>query len=134
MKHLPVTDFPTWNPADLQMPGPRSSINRSTGRMLSFDGTPVGNLPLLDCHHVSSLYSAAVLVHGALQWTRGNVRATFKSERHATVNFENLSCKWQIGLETAKRTLEVTTLRSVTTAVHPLHRRNRVDQLHLNRR
>jgi hypothetical protein len=41
---------------------------------------------------------------------------------------------WNVGLEMAKRTLQVTTRRGVRTAVHPLHRRYRVDHLHLNRR
>ena len=62
------------------------------------------------------------------------IGATFTSERHPAVTFENLSQKWNIGLETAKRTLQVTTQQGVRTAVHPLHRRYRVDHLHLNRR
>ncbi len=32
-------------------------------------------------------------LYAALPGTHGNVSATFTSERHATVNFENLSCK-----------------------------------------
>jgi hypothetical protein len=34
----------------------------------------------------------------------------------------------------AKRALQVTTQRGIRTALHPLHRRYRVDHLHLNRR
>ena len=73
--------------------------------------------PLLNFSYVSFHYSAAVLVHGNLPGTHGNVSATFTSERHVKVNFENLSRKWQIGLNTAKRTLEETTQRGVRTAV-----------------
>ena len=68
----------------------------------------------------------------ALTGTYGNISATITSERHSTVNFENLSRMWNIGLETAKRTLQVTTQRGVRAAVHPLHCRYRVDHLHLN--
>ena len=56
------------------------------------------------------------------------------TDRHSKVGPEELARKWNIGLESAKRTLQVTTQRGVRTAVHPLHRRYRVDHLHLNRR
>ena len=92
--------------------------------------------PTFDCSAVFSLYSDAILVPDAPTGTHGtsHISATFTSERHSSISFENLSRKWQIGLETAKRTLQVTTQRGVRTAVHPLHRRYRVDHLHLNRR
>ena len=60
--------------------------------------------------------------------------AAFATERHSKLTPEGLAKKWNIGLESAKRTLLVTTQRGVRTAVHPLHRRYRVDHLHLNRR
>ena len=41
---------------------------------------------------------------------------------------------WNIGINTAKRTLQVTTQRGIRTAIHPLHRQHRVNHLHLNRR
>ena len=88
--------------------------------------------PILDSRCAFSLYSKAILVADALTGTDGNISATITSERHSSVNFENLSRMWNIGLETAKRTLQVTTQRGVRTAVHPLHRRYRVDHLHLN--
>ena len=91
--------------------------------------------PSLDSRCVSSLYARQILVHDAPTGTGSAViGATFTSERHSAVTFENLSRKWNIGLETAKRTLQVTTQQGVRTAVHPLHRRYRVDHLHLNRR
>ena len=87
----------------------------------------------LDCRCVSSLYSGRILVSNALTGTAG-MSATLTSERHSSVNFEYLSRKWNIGLETAKCTLQVTTQQGIRTAVHPLHRRYCVDHLHLNRR
>ena len=90
--------------------------------------------PILGSRCAFSLYSKVILVADALTGTDGNISATITSERHSSVNFENLSRMWNIGLETAKRTLQVTTQRGVRTVVHPLHRRYRVDHLHLNRR
>ena len=83
--------------------------------------------PTSDSRCVPSLYANTILVHDALT-------GTFTSERHSCVTFENLSRKWNIGLETAKQTLQVTTQCGIRTAVHPLHRRYCVDHLHLNRR
>jgi hypothetical protein len=54
-------------------------------------------------------------------------------DRHSKVGPEELSRKWNIGLETAKATLDVTMQHGVQTAVHPMSRRLRVDHLHLHR-
>jgi hypothetical protein len=49
-------------------------------------------------------------------------------------NVENLSRKWNIGLETVMQTIQVTTQHRIRTAFHPLHQRYRVDHVHLTRR
>jgi hypothetical protein len=93
--------------------------------------------PTSDSRCVSSLYANTILVHDALTGTHGGTSgtsATFTSERHLSVTYENLSCKWSIGLKTAKQTLQVTTQLGIRTAAHPLHRGYCVDHLHRNRR
>jgi hypothetical protein len=55
------------------------------------------------------------------------------SDRHSKVGPEELSRKWNIGLEMAKATLGMTTQHWVQTAVHPMSRWLRVDHLHLHR-
>jgi hypothetical protein len=55
------------------------------------------------------------------------------SDRHSKVGAEELSRKWNIGLETAKATLDVMMQHGVRTVVHPMSRRLRVDHLHLHR-
>jgi hypothetical protein len=54
--------------------------------------------------------------------------------RHSIVNAEELSRKWGIGLETAKKTLKVTTQYGIRHAIHPLRRRYRTDHLSLRYR
>ena len=77
----------------------------------------------------------AILMHNAHTGKHNGISATITSERNSIVTFENLSPrKWNIGPETAKWTLQVTTQRGVRTVVHPLHPQYCVDQLHLNRR
>jgi hypothetical protein len=115
VSNLPIIKItaPTWNPADLQMSGPMTRvvdcILTAQRDVWSQSTAPLTAISLaLDSRCVSSLYANAVLVHGALTGTihaeSAEISATFTSERHSSVNFENLSRKWNIGLETAKRT------------------------------
>jgi len=53
--------------------------------------------------------------------------------RKSQVTPEELARKWNIGLETAKNTLRVTTQKGIRQSVHPITRRVRVDHLHLHR-
>ena len=55
------------------------------------------------------------------------------TDRHSEVTPELLSRKWKIGLDTARATLRVTTQRGIRTAVAPITRRYRVDNLALHR-
>ena len=61
------------------------------------------------------------------------VCAVITNERHSKVTPEELSRKWNVGLQTAKDTLRVTTQKGIQTAIHPMTRRVRVDHLHLHR-
>lgn len=58
----------------------------------------------------------------------GIIGATISKPRTSSRNAETLSRQWGIGLETAERTLRVTTQRGTRTALHPLHRRYRTAQ------
>lgn len=60
----------------------------------------------------------------------GRVRS---NERHSRVNAENLSRMWNVGLETAHRTLRVTQQTGTRSATGPLHRMLRIDHLDLHR-
>jgi hypothetical protein len=58
-------------------------------------------------------------------------RKTFISkERHPAVSSENLSERWNIGLNQAKQTLKVTTQRGVISAILPVSRRYRTDRVY----
>ena len=54
--------------------------------------------------------------------------------RHSVLTPEEVSRKFNIGIEKAKDTLKVTTQKGIRHAVHPLHLRYRVDHMQLNRR
>ena len=60
--------------------------------------------------------------------------ALYARQRHTSVSAETLSRLWNVGLETAQKTLRVTTQNGIRTAVHPITRRYRVDNLHLHRK
>ena len=63
------------------------------------------------------------------QW---RVSSVISNDRHSAVTPEEVAQKWNIGLETAKKTLKVMTQFGIQTAVHLMTRRLRVDHLHLH--
>ncbi len=144
MSNLPIIEVtsPTWNDAYMHRSAPHSNPMHVVNRISTAwqDLWPpstaflTATFPTADSHCVSSVYANAFLMHDALMGTHGGISATFTRERHSSVMFLNLSRKWNIGLEMAKQTLQVTTQRGVRTAVHLLHRQYCVDHLHLNRR
>ena len=62
-----------------------------------------------------------------------NIGRVRSNERHSRVNAENLSRMWNVGLETAHRTLRVTQQTGTRSATGPLHRMLRIDHLDLHR-
>ena len=149
MNNLPtiIITGPTWNPYDLQLPIVEHFAEDRAMASVSADLVESANVlsqisETFDYRRLATLYSTAITVSvpstgtvsSGLSSLNANIAATVTGERHSSVSPENLARKWNIGLETAKRTLQVTTQRGVRTAIHPLHRRYRVDHLHLNRR
>jgi hypothetical protein len=49
--------------------------------------------------------------------------------RHSKLSPEHLARTWNIGLDRAKDTIQVTTQRGIRFAIHPIHQRYRVDHL-----
>ena len=68
--------------------------------------------------------------HWEIERKIGTVRT---NDRHTRVNAENLARMWNIGLDSAKRTLQVTQQTGTRSATRPLHRMLRVDHLDLHR-
>ena len=117
MDNFPIIELtaPVWNPADLHM----SRLHSHLKRVLNCISTASRDIwselathlsaisPSPDSRCVSALYISQILVRGAPTGTRSaaGIGATLTSERHSSVTFENLSQKWNIGLETAKQTL-----------------------------
>jgi len=64
---------------------------------------------------------------------RRKASSVITNDRHSKVGPEELARKWNVGLQTAKDTLKVTTQKGIRTALHPMSRRVRVDHLHLHR-
>ena len=62
-----------------------------------------------------------------------NMNGVTSNDRHSKATPEELARKWNIGLQTAKDTIRVTTQRGIRTAIHPMTLRVRVDHLHLHR-
>jgi hypothetical protein len=63
---------------------------------------------------------ASVQVATYIREEQSNIKSMETQRRHSIVNAEELSRKWGIGLETAKKTLKVTTQYGIRHAIHPL--------------
>ena len=60
------------------------------------------------------------------------IRKMVANTRHTVLTPEHLARTLNIGLDKAKTMLKVTTQKGIRTAVHPIHRRYRVDHLDLH--
>ena len=80
---------------------------------------------------VSRMISA---VNVATAYRDVNVSFVGAKDRHSQVTAETVAKRFRCGIETAQKTLKTTTQRGVRQAIHPLHRRYRVNHLDLHRR
>ena len=86
------------------------------------------------CERLISSVNIAMAYHDDLdaweeQW---KVSSVISNDRHSRVTPEEVARKWNIGLETMKNTLRVTTQYSIHMAVHPMMCCSCVDHLHLH--
>lgn len=72
---------------------------------------------------VENTFSASLMPH----------ISSIQSSHHNTANPETLSRIFNVGLDTARRTLRITTKQGIHQAVHPISCRYRVDHSHFNR-
>lgn len=68
---------------------------------------------------------------GVFDAAKSGVFGMSSEKRESIVTKEVLARRWHIGLETADRTLKVTTQKGVRTVIHPLERRYKTAQRHL---
>jgi Reverse transcriptase (RNA-dependent DNA polymerase) len=87
------------------------------------------------CNHLISAVNIATTYREDVdKWIdERKVSSVVTNDRHSKATPEELARKWNIGIQTAKDTIQVTTQRGIRTAIHPMTRRVRVDHLHLHR-
>ena len=92
--------------------------------------------PDLAMHNDATLLTTVIGMVKVATASRGEVNIAFvgAKDRHSQVNAETVAKRFRCGIETAQKTLKATTQRGVRQAIHPLHRRYRVDHLDLNRK
>jgi Mg2+/Co2+ transporter CorC len=82
---------------------------------------------------VSAVNIATTYRNDVDQWeSERKVSSVITNDRHSKFTAEELARKWNIGIQTAKDTIQVTTQRGIRTAIHPMMRRLRVDHLNLH--
>jgi hypothetical protein len=61
------------------------------------------------------------------------VSSIITNDWYSATTPEDLAQLWNVGLQTAKDTIRVTTQKGIRTAIHPMTRRVWVDHIHLHR-
>ena len=115
LPHVVLTRQETWDPkhVDLSQPG-ASPYEEAYG------------VAVADIGHVSSILEPTGIVRELASVSQ------LETSRHSGISAESLSRKWKIGLCAARNTLRVTTQQGIRTAVAPITRRYRVDNLALH--
>ncbi len=145
--HVTLSSEHEWDPQHVRFPKAvrtaEEEVSRNIGAVMTQGGNfdPVDTRDddstnrLLDIGNMSQRLIASVRVKSiprrASQVEIQDVPQlkTFQSKgRHSTVSPEDLSERWQIGLEQARETLKQTTQRLARSAVMPLARRYRADR------
>ncbi len=85
-------------------------------------------------HEPQVLLSSVSIAYDEKAMDRALLSKLVTEKRHSPITAEEVSKKFAIGLDTAKKTLQVTTQRGVRHAIHPIHRRYRTDHLDLHRK
>ena len=128
--HVHLTCDAEWNPHTVRLAATRSVEAENT----------IGVEPGLA--QISSVFCSRAMAEAIneqrfIKSTQVDVPAdrTFvSSKRHSQVTSENLSERWNIGLQQAKQTMKVTTQKGVRSAIMPLSRRYRADLMYQQRR
>jgi hypothetical protein len=142
-----------WDPQNVRFPRAsrtvEEEISRTVGAVMTQDGAstedPDNNAMdcVFDIGNISKRLIASVKVASPLrQVSQVETEAqdlppikTFQSKgRHSSVSPEDLSKRWQIGLEQSKETLKRTTQRVIRLVVMPLARRYRADRMFQTKR
>jgi hypothetical protein len=86
------------------------------------------------CDRLISAANIATVYHDDIdQWNNEQkVSSIISNNWHSKATPGELAHKWNIGIQTAKDTVQVTTQRGIWTAIHPMTRRVRVDHLNLH--
>jgi hypothetical protein len=86
------------------------------------------------CNRLISAVNIATVYRDDIdQWNNERkISSIISNERHSKATPEELARKLNIGIQTAKDTVRVTTQRGIRTAIHPMTRRVRVDHLNLH--
>jgi hypothetical protein len=87
----------------------------------------------LFCDRLISSVNIAMTYRDDMDSEQQQVSSIITNDRDSKVMPEDLAWKWNICIDTAKRTLQVTTQRGIRTALHPLTCRVHVDHLDLHR-
>jgi hypothetical protein len=127
--YIVLTDDHDWDPTttDLTDPIPKQIEE------VEVNGDQISTEYNESAHYLASISSAlteGTLVNRIVKSVQINtIMQVASNSRHTNVTPEHVARSWGIGLDQAKETLRVTTQKGLRYAIHPIHRRYRVDHL-----
>lgn len=148
-KVIEVTDDTVWDPSAVTISSLITDtsaniplIEMATRReIMSMNVKPQPNVDGYDDYSDLTQFDESVFirrmvgsVNVATSHRDSNISFVGSKNRHSQVDAETVARKFRCGIETAQQTLKTTTQRGVRHAIHPLHRRYRVDHLNLHKR
>ena len=87
------------------------------------------------CERLISAVNIATMYRDDIdqQDDKKRISSIISNERHSKVTPEEITRKWNIGIQTAKDTVQVMTQQEIRTALHPMMQHLCVNHLHLHR-
>ena len=138
--HIELTDDIDWDPSTIQLRTQVSTIatKDNVPQPKSQQGTEPDWIlgSITGCHDDNDFATSIVAAVNVWECPKvsTSIGAIASEGRHTVITPVSLGLMWKVGIETAKKTLLVTTQQGVRQAVHPLRQRYRVDHLHLHRK
>jgi hypothetical protein len=140
--HIQITDPEPWNPHTVKLrsnsPTPNLPIENVQIHQVASEPraielyTQIADLGQEHMYEISPAMVSQELDRRIIQSVK--VSKVLTEKRHSEVTPTEIAKKFHCSLETAQRTLTMTTQKGIRTALHPLTKRYRVDHLFLNRR
>jgi hypothetical protein len=116
-QYISLTDDDEWDPSSVDL---QSHVQKEVKQVETRHSATVENESERVLGTISSIYSVEIMTR-RIQETVCVVSQVASQTRHSKLSPEHLARTWNIGLNRAKDTLQVTMQQGIRFAIHPIH-------------